>query len=285
MKLCRVCKIEKPIVLFDSDKSRSDGHARLCKQCAGAYSSSYYKKHKERIKARAAKWALDHPEQKAAQSQRWADAHRPLVREIQKRWRDAHRIEKPPKPQITEKRCTQCSIVKPASEFYKNGKSLRSSCKECGSLLAMSWRRTRPDLAAAAHKRWREKNPEKAAQGNKRRKERWQAANPGVSAIRAMEWYRANTSRSHANAKAQLLRKINAIPTWANLFFIEEAYDLSRRRSKVFGFKWHVDHIVPLRSKLVCGLHVENNLRVIPGKENLQKSNRYWPDMPEANHG
>jgi len=80
-------------------------------------------------------------------------------------------------------------------------------------------------------------------------------------------------------------RKYNLVfrkscPTWANHFFIHEAYRLARLRTKTFGFRWEVDHIVPLRSPLVCGLHTEQNLRVIPFNENLAKSNHYWTDMP-----
>src|SRR3990167_3661229 len=65
-------------------------------------------------------------------------------------------------------------------------------------------------------------------------------------------------------------------------FFMEEIYDLARLRTRVMGFQWHVDHIVSIKSPLVCGLHVENNLRVIPAIENLKKRNRWWPDMPEV---
>jgi 5-methylcytosine-specific restriction endonuclease McrA len=44
--------------------------------------------------------------------------------------------------------------------------------------------------------------------------------------------------------------------------------------------KHEVDHIVPLKSPLVCGLHVEHNLQVIPATQNRRKHNRVWPDMP-----
>lgn len=72
----------------------------------------------------------------------------------------------------------------------------------------------------------------------------------------------------------------NAAPKWANRFFMQEAYDLARRRTKATGIRWHVDHIVPLLSPLVCGLHVEHNLQVIPAAQNISKNNRWWPDMP-----
>jgi hypothetical protein len=55
---------------------------------------------------------------------------------------------------------------------------------------------------------------------------------------------------------------------------MEEAYLLAKTREKVTNFKWHIDHIIPLNGKMVCGLHVWNNLQVIPAVLNLSMGNK-----------
>jgi Uri superfamily endonuclease len=68
---------------------------------------------------------------------------------------------------------------------------------------------------------------------------------------------------------------------WADSSNMDEKYLLAKHLSEQTGAQWHVDHIVPLFSSLVCGLHCEANMQVIPAEENISKSNRVWPDMPK----
>lgn len=69
------------------------------------------------------------------------------------------------------------------------------------------------------------------------------------------------------------------LPELSELVF-DEAAVLAKMRQESTGIAWDVDHIIPLQSKLVCGLHTFSNIAVVPASVNRSKSNRYWADMP-----
>lgn len=64
-------------------------------------------------------------------------------------------------------------------------------------------------------------------------------------------------------------------PNWADRNKIKQIYAAAKKLTETTGVRHHVDHIIPLRHPLVCGLHVENNLRVISAQDNIEKSNYF----------
>jgi len=76
------------------------------------------------------------------------------------------------------------------------------------------------------------------------------------------------------NCRQERLRQ--ATPSWADKEAIKAKYAECRRLNKENGPRTHcVDHIIPLRGDAVSGLHVENNLRVVPSWINARKQNRF----------
>lgn len=65
-----------------------------------------------------------------------------------------------------------------------------------------------------------------------------------------------------------------ATPKWANLATIEEMYNQKMLLNNGSNL-YHVDHIIPLNHPLVCGLHVETNLRIISKNDNEKKNNKF----------
>lgn len=82
-------------------------------------------------------------------------------------------------------------------------------------------------------------------------------------------------TRAHA-AKQRALRK-KRTATWADPEIMVTFYRRAAEMTRMTGIPHEVDHIVPLLGKLVSGLHVEDNLRVVPRTENRAKSNHFTP--------
>jgi 5-methylcytosine-specific restriction endonuclease McrA len=91
-------------------------------------------------------------------------------------------------------------------------------------------------------------------------------------------WRENNTDWVRADTKARRRKHREATPKWLTArqkAEIRNLYIIAITMTKTTGERYVVDHIVPLRSDVVCGLHVPWNLRVITQEENLAKSNRH----------
>jgi hypothetical protein len=95
--------------------------------------------------------------------------------------------------------------------------------------------------------------------------------------VKGRKYYLLNKSKYAANDAKRTNMKRDATPTWLTkdqLDEIENFYWLSNDLTKVSGEVYHVDHIVPIQGKTVCGLHVPWNLQILPADLNIAKSNR-----------
>jgi len=171
------------------------------------------------------------------------------------------------------------------SEYYFTGRicsrghmALRKTKGSCVECMKEDWkidnekRKDKPksEASKAAGRRYYEKNKEAVkARANARPieevnnyKKKHKLNNP--------EYYKALTS-------VRKRRHRSATPKWITpeqKLAMREMYLQAQKITKITGERYVVDHIIPLISPEVCGLHVPWNLRVITQEENLKKSNK-----------
>lgn len=150
--------------------------------------------------------------------------------------------------------CSKCNTIKDISQFYlhSNGKP-RTYCKLCHYEIGKVYRKT--------HKQSPYKDlPEKSKEQKRASARKWRGSNKPYDAMRSRE---------------RRARTLKAIPIWADRWYIKLFYDLAKQEEHRTGKKVHVDHIVPLKSNYVCGLHCPHNLQLLYMEDNLSKGNRY----------
>jgi hypothetical protein len=209
---------------------------------------------------------------------------------------------------VDQKNCGVCKVNKSAVDFNKHKISkdgLKNECKTCERLYTAKWRKDNKEYKRLKDKEWRENNPERCkansknwAQRNKARikinqtrwneenkdhviasKREWSNKNRDHIKARNRRWLVNNRAKFNANIKKRKCMKLNATPPWYYLvkYEVEAVYAEAKRLEEVTGIPHHVDHIVPLQHKLVCGLHVPCNLRPIPAIDNMRKHNTFVP--------
>ena len=175
------------------------------------------------------------------------------------------------------KKCSSCCEVKPLSDYYVRKASpdgLGYKCKVCVLTYTKEQHKANPGPRRARALAWQIANPERVAE----RSRQWRAKNAERRAEVCREWNARNQDKRAAAVARRRARIFT--PSWADRAAIADFYKEAKKIEKETGVKHHVDHIVPLNSPLVCGLHVPANLQVIPASQNVLKRNLVWPDMP-----
>jgi len=139
-----------------------------------------------------------------------------------------------------------------AKEWYERNKKLTKE-------RSRQWALNNPDKRAISITKWREENREQHNAGNR-------------------EWNSKNKDIKAALSGKRRSAKLNRTPKWLTADDIEHMqalYSVAAMIQRESGVEYHIDHIIPLQGKFVSGLHVPDNLRVIPAVDNLKKSNKH----------
>lgn len=180
----------------------------------------------------------------------------------------------------SQKLCKKCSLVQPVTHFSKDSSKkdgYRTTCKSCKSATDKAYVKANAEAVAqkrsARYRKRYSTEREQQADYYKLNTQKFRESNK--------RYKQNNKGKVNAQTRKRQMQKLQATPSWANLDQIERIYVLCAKVSERTGVVHHVDHAVPLKGKSVCGLHVENNLQIVPAKMNLEKGNKFssWEDF------
>lgn len=91
------------------------------------------------------------------------------------------------------------------------------------------------------------------------------------------EYYKTNKPSYRRRDSIRRASMKRAVPSWYSElddFVLEEMYEICTLRGEKLGFSYEIDHIIPLQSNIVCGLHWHKNWQILTRTENRSKSNK-----------
>lgn len=162
------------------------------------------------------------------------------------------------------------------------------TCRNCVRLQAADWRANNKEASRAIYSKFYEENKDRLIEEgralqpkNNEYSKAYRENNKEQRRLTGQKWRAKNKDKITFYANARRAMKLRATPKWAEDEWeqILALYAEAARLQEETGVKYHVDHIIPLKSDLVCGLHCLANLRVITQRENNQKCNKFDPDV------
>ena len=161
------------------------------------------------------------------------------------------------------KLCKKCSCDKPLSEFYKNKQTkdgVRTVCKDCDNQRKLAYAEKNVESIARNKAEYRNKNRDKT--------------------LSYLAYWRKEYKHkmcSYASKRRAFL--LGATPPWADAVKIESIYEQAAMLNKLNPeIKYEVDHIIPLKNDLVCGLHTHDNMQILTADQNRAKKNLFFID-------
>jgi hypothetical protein len=165
-------------------------------------------------------------------------------------------------------------------DHISNRFTASGNCTKCQTLdvngKRKAWAKLNPDRMLQATRRHREKDPELVC--SKRRAA--YAADPKRHINYARKYQQLHPGRVNAANARRRAAILNATPAWLTDQEHAKIRDIYIDASSRQG-DWQVDHIVPLRGKTVCGLHIPSNLQILSGPDNRSKGASLVPNLLE----
>ena len=146
-----------------------------------------------------------------------------------------------------------------------------NGCRECRKIQNRLWREK--------YNEYNVKRQEKYKLTKRKYARERRRSNPEKYRKLYTQWRINNLEKHSARQAKRRAQKQNAHPSWADKKLIQKIYADAKQIEQQTGVKQAVDHIYPLKSDFLCGLHVETNLQILSNLENCTKSNTQWPDQ------